>query len=118
MGALSLGRVVPDGLERPEPELLLGVEARVVDPPHVLVAVLGGEGVVRLGALPAVDDEVAARRLDVAEQLRADESGPLPEELRPLTPGAVRALEPLRLAHLVAGDESDHGPIVPLWSLS
>ena len=48
------------------------MEARVVDAPHVLLAVLGGEGVVRVGGVPAVDHEVAARHLDVAEELGAD----------------------------------------------
>jgi hypothetical protein len=83
------------------------VERRLVDAPHVLVAVGGDEGVVRLAALPTVDDQVAARRLEVAEELGADVAGAGAEELRPLAFGAVDALELGRVARLVGEDERD-----------
>ena len=47
-------------------ELLVVVEGGLVDPPHVLVAVLVYEGPVGLLRLPAVDDEVAPGHLEVA----------------------------------------------------
>src|SRR5215469_11314529 len=80
----------PDGLEGAEAELAVVVETRVVDPAHVVVVVLRDECVVRLGRLPAVDHEVAAGRLDVAEEFGADVAAALPEELRPL---AVRPVD-------------------------
>jgi hypothetical protein len=83
------------------------VERRLVDAAHVLVAVRGDEGVVRLAALPAVDDQVAARRLDVAEELGADVARARPEELSPVAVGAVDALELGRVARLVGEDERD-----------
>jgi hypothetical protein len=98
---------LPDVLERPEPQLLRVVERRLVHPSHVLVAVRGDEGVVRLAALPAVDDEVAARRLEVAEELRADIPGAGAEELRPIALRAVDAFELGRVARLVREDERD-----------
>src|SRR6185312_8731370 len=69
-GGVRLDR--PDVLERAEPELLLVVEARVVHAAHVVVAMLVGESVVGIGRLPAVDHEIAGRRLDVPQELRAD----------------------------------------------
>ena len=87
------------------------MEARVVDATHVLLAVRGGEVVVGLSRLPAVDDEIPPGRLDVPEQLGADVARALPEELGPVALGPVRALELLRVADLVAEDESDHAPI-------
>src|SRR5689334_24185329 len=71
---------VPDGLERAEAELAVVVEARGVDPFHVRLAMPLDEGVVRVRRLPAVDDEVPARRLDVAQQLGADVAAALREE--------------------------------------
>jgi hypothetical protein len=83
------------------------VEPRLVGASHVLVAVLLQEGVVRLRRLPAVDDEVPLGLLDVAEELRADVTLPLTEELRPVALGAVGRLEGLGVARLVAEDERD-----------
>src|SRR5262249_31633723 len=89
----GLRLVLPDVLEPPEAELLLVEEARVVDAPHVLLALFGGERVVRLGRLPAVDDEIPARSLDVAQELGADVAACAAEELRPLAGRPVDALE-------------------------
>ena len=57
---------LPHVLERPEAELLLVEEAGVVDAAHVLVAVLGGEGVVVLGRLPAVDRRDTGRAVSTS----------------------------------------------------
>ena len=81
---------VPDRLERAEAELAVVVEACGVDALHVLLAVLGDERVVRVDRLPAVDDEIPARRLDVAEQLGADEAAAPAKELGPLAVRTVR----------------------------
>src|SRR6266576_463946 len=100
---------VPNRLERAEAELAVVVEARSVDALHVLLAMLGDERVVRVGRFPAVDDEIAARRLDVAQELGADVAAALAEELRPLAVHPVDALELRRGAHhLVAEDECNH----------
>ena len=97
------------GLERAEAELAVVVEARGVDALHVLLAMRGDERVVRVGRLPAVDHEIAARRLDVAQELGADVAAALAEELGPLAVRPVDALELRRVAHhLVAEDECDH----------
>src|SRR5579875_3753331 len=90
----------PDALERTETQLAVIEEAGLVDPAHVLLAVLRHEGVVRVGRLPAVDDEVAAGRLDVPQQLGPDVAAAVAEELRPLAVGAVGALELGPVVHL------------------
>ena len=84
---------MPDVLERPEPELLDVVEARLVAAAQVLGLVLSEEGVVGVRRLPAVEHEVALGLLDVAQELGADVARALPEELRPLAVGAVGRLE-------------------------
>ena len=85
------------------------MEARGIDALHVLLAMRGDECVVRVGRLPAVDDEIPAGSLDVAEELRADVAAPLPEERGPLAVRPVDALELRRVAHdLVAEHECDH----------
>jgi hypothetical protein len=99
----------PDVLERAEAELLVVHEPRVVDAPHVLVAVLVRERVVRVGRFPAVDDEVAPGQLDVAEELRPDVAARLLEEPRLVAVRPVDRLELCGVADLVAEDESDHG---------
>ena len=53
-------------------------------------------------------DEIAARRLDVAQELGSDVAAALAEELGPLAVHPVGALELRRVAHLVAEDECDH----------
>src|SRR6476620_7892112 len=98
---------MPDVLERPEPELLDVVEARLVAAAQVLGLIRREEGVVGVAGLPPVEHEVALGLLDVAQQLGADVAGTLPEELRPLTVWAVGRFEALAVAHLVAEDERD-----------
>ncbi len=101
----GLGR---DRLERAEAELAVVEEPRGVDTLDVLLAMLGHERVVRVGRLPPVDDEIAARRLDVAKQLGSDVAATPAEELGPLAVHSVRALELARIAHLVAEDQCQH----------
>src|SRR5262249_9065245 len=98
----------PHVFESAEAEFLVVVEARVVDPAHVLLAVVGGEGVVGIRRLPAVDHEVAAGRFDVTEELGADVAACSREELRPVPVRPVDLLEVGRLAHVVAEHEGDH----------
>ena len=105
------GGSVPDALEAAEAELAVVVEARGIDAFHVLLATLGDEGVVRVGRLPAVDDEVAGRGLEVAQELGADVAATPAEELGPLAVRPVDALEFRCVAHdLVAEDDCDHPP--------
>ena len=90
------------------------MEARGVDALQVLLAMRGDERVVGVGRLPAVDHEVAAGDLDVAEELRADVARPGPEEPRPVAVGALGGLEGGVVAGVVAEDESDHGEAIPI----
>ncbi len=65
--------------------------------------------VVRVRRLPAVDDEIPARSLDVAQELGADVAPSLLEELGPLAVRPEDALELRGVArHLVAEHECDH----------
>jgi 1,2-phenylacetyl-CoA epoxidase catalytic subunit len=101
----------PKRLERTEAQLAVEVEARRVDAFHVLLAMRGNERVVRVGRLPAIDDEIPSRCLDVVQELGADIAAPPAEELRPLAVRAEDALELRGVAHhLVAEDECDHAP--------
>ena len=74
---------------------------------------LGGERVVVLRRLPAVDHEVAARGLDVSEELRADVAAAGAKELGPVAVGAVCALELLGVTDFVGEDKGDH-PAIPI----
>jgi hypothetical protein len=86
-----------------EAELAVVVEARGIYPLHVLLAMRGDESVVRVGRLPAVDDQIPAGSLDVAEELRADEAASLSEERGPL---AIRSVDALELRRVVARPRS------------
>jgi hypothetical protein len=109
---------LPDVLECSDPELVLVVEGGLVHAAHVLLAVGGDEVVVGLARLPAVDDEVAVRYLDVAEKLGADIATAAAEELRPLAFGAVDLLELGRFRRVVAEDERDQRrPPRSWWAL-
>ena len=99
----------PKRVERAEAQLAVVVEPCGVDALHVLVAIRGDERVVRVGRFPPVDHEIPGRRLDVAQELRADVAAAAAEELCPLTVGPVDALELGRVAHhLVAEHECNH----------
>src|SRR3954447_112525 len=103
---------LPHVLERAEAQLLVVVEARVVDAPHVLLPVLVRERVVRLRRFPAIDHDVAAGLFHVAQKLGADETLRRAKELLPLAARPVGALERLGIANLVAEDERYHGAIM------
>lgn len=65
------------------------------------------ETVVRLRRLPAINDDVAPRLLDIAEQLGADVAGCVAEELGPRAVRAVDLLERREILDLVGEDERD-----------
>jgi hypothetical protein len=97
---------------------VLVVERRFVDAAHVFLTVGGDEVVVGLARFPAVDDEVAVRDLDVAQELGADVAAAGPEELRPLAFGAVDLLEFGRAGGVVAEEERDQRrPPRSWWAL-
>src|SRR3954454_3139089 len=104
---LTVVAVGPDILEGAEAQLLQVVHPRLVGAFEVLRLVLADESVVGVDRLPAVDDHVAIRLVDVAQELGADVADPLPKELRPLPFRAVRVLERHRVARVVAKDDRD-----------
>jgi hypothetical protein len=97
---------------------VLVLERRLVDAAHVLLAIGGDEVVVGLPRCPAVDDEVAAGDLDVAQELGAYVAAAGAEELRPLALGPVELLELGRIGGVVAEEEGDQrSPPRSWWAL-